>query len=62
MEKQEHKTISRPVKKKLQKISREYYRNLSEDEYIRIRNYVSTKNKNISDADRKKNRIYEKLK
>ena len=54
MEKQEHKTITRPRKKKLQKISREYYRNLSENEYIRKRNYVSTKNKNISDADRKK--------
>ena len=52
MEKQEHKTITRPRKKKLQKISREYYRNLSEDEYIRKRNYVSTINKNISDADR----------
>ena len=46
---------------KLQKRSREYYRNLSEAEKIKKRNYTNIRTKNMSDADREKKRIYAKL-
>ena len=46
---------------KLQKRSREYYRNLSEAEKIKKRNYANIRTKNMSDADREKKRIYAKL-
>ena len=39
---------------KLQKRSREYYRNLSEAEKIKKRNYTNIRTKNMSDADREK--------
>ena len=46
---------------KLQKRSREYYRNLSEAEKTKKRNYTNIRTKNMSDADREKKRIYAKL-
>ena len=46
---------------KLQKRSREYYRNLSEAEKIKKRNYTNIRTTNMSDADREKKRIYAKL-
>ena len=46
---------------KLQKRSREYYRNLSEAEKIKKRNYTNIRTKNMSDADREKKRTYAKL-
>ena len=46
---------------KLQKRSREYYRNLSEAEKIKKRNYTNIRTKNMSNADREKKRIYAKL-
>ena len=39
-------------KKKLQKRSSEYYKNLSEDNKNKTRNYANTKNKSISGTDR----------
>ena len=46
---------------KLQKRSREYYRNLYEAEKIKKRNYTNIRTKTMSDADREKKRIYAKL-
>ena len=37
------------------KKSREYYRNLSEDETIKKMNYVNNRNKNMMQANREKN-------
>ena len=41
-------------KRKNTKTSRGYYRNPSEDENIKNRNYVNNRNKNMSNADREK--------
>ena len=52
MEKKKSKNYYQSNKEKLQERSREYYRNLSEDERIKKGNYASTRNKNSSEADR----------
>ena len=46
---------------KLQKRSREYYRNLSEAEKIKKRNYTNIRTKKCQTQIEKKKRIYAKL-
>ena len=41
--KQEHKNVTKPLKENKQKRFHECYRNLSEDENIKKRNYANTK-------------------
>ena len=58
--KQKQKNIIQPIKKKLQKRLREYYRNLSEDEKIKKNNLTLELNisKYVRHGQRKKKRIY----
>ena len=46
------KTYFKVNKEKLQKISREYYTNLSKDEKIKKRNYGNVRNKNMSPIEK----------
>ena len=46
--------------KKIQKRSQENYRNLSEDEKIKKRNYANNRNKNMSHVDRERRKEYMK--
>ena len=48
------KTYYQINKEKLQKRSREYYRNLFEDEDFKKRNYANTKNENMLGTDRER--------
>ena len=48
-------------KGKLQKILREYYRNLSEEDKIEKRYYANIGNKNMPGPCKGRNKIYEKL-
>ena len=49
---QKQNNITKPIKEN-KKSLQEYYRNLSEDRKSKDKNYGSTRNKNMSDADRK---------
>ena len=50
--------INQGNKEKLQERSREYYRNLSENEKIKTRNYANNRNKNMSDEDIERKKEY----
>ena len=58
--KTEAKIFFQANKEKLQKSSREYHRNLSEDEKIKNRNYANIRNKNKSETDRERKKSIRK--